>query len=365
MGASGGEPRPRGSALPAMCGHARLPRARAGRNRSSLNGTALALCAGLVFTAAAPCLVAQPPLPACAYRVRNQQTIAQARGLLRDDAFADAYTVYLRDLDASQQELDGWVRDADEYARGRCRAYSEAAAQYEADVGAFNASVCVVGPLAPEQLADCRYRKEQLDLRRGSLLQRREDDQALEQDLDRRGRELEARAAGVLERAALVLDPDHVEDALRLYISWLQRNSTGGACSDLARIAERLGLRVQNQWLFLELLARNLVPHPDRLRWLIRATELTPFAFGASGFKARFRTNLTDNQVRHALAYMVVGYKYEGAGADLVSQVRDELRGQPQDYWLAVEAGHMGFQLRTGTYDTGNFGRAIRGRLCE
>jgi hypothetical protein len=334
----------------------------------------LLCCVGSALAAQGVTTALQP----CTWQVTNPTSLTNARDLLKKDAFADAYDAYVKDLETLQTELDAWVKDSREYADGLCKSLTEGVTQYDKDVAAFDASYCVVGPVTPEQVPGCQSQKDQLDQRRGILLQRIAQSQAIEAGLRSRGADITARSAPALTHATTVLDPDHVEDALRLYISWLQRNSTGSSCYDFAKIAEQLGARVANQKMFLQFLARNMITSPGLLNGVLpkkfalsvaqfyAAPDLAPFRFGASGFKARFRTdNLNDNQVRHAIAYMVVGYSWTGTGADLVAQFRDERIGEPQDYWLGVEAGHMGFQLRTGTYDAGNFGRSIRGRLCD
>lgn len=340
-----------------------------------------ALLSALFIVTFFPCALqamADPRLAPCTYKVENSTALADARDALERDAFTHAYGTYLRDLSDVQKDLDGWVVDARNYANGLCRSLTEAFNQYEADVKAFAASYCVVGPVAPEQVAGCGETKNQLDQRRGIIIERQKESAAIEQRLGTWANDIKLKSEPAIAHALLVLDPDHVEDAFRLYISWLQRNSTGSACYDFATIAEQLGVRVTNQKLFLQLMARNMITAPGLLTGALprrfsvafaqffAAPDLSPFRFGASGFKARFRTeDLRDNQVRHSLAYMVVGYSWQGTGADLVAQFRDERIGEQQDYWLGVEAGHMGFQLKTGTYDTGNFGRSIRGRLCD
>lgn len=302
----------------------------------------------------------------CGYRSGTiGETIESYLDPLKRDAFAEAYGTYIADLERAKADNDGLVAEVAEYSRTPCKAFTEARDIFARDAAAWNASVCVVGPVTENMVADCQYQESQLKQRQSILMDRLRWLESRKSDFDQRVNDLSARARPALEHAALVLDPDHVEDALRLYVSWLQRERSDSSCRQFAGIAEKLGQRVQNRWLFLELLARNLVTKHGRLNGLIRHATLAPFSFDATGFKARFRTESADNQVRHAVAYMVVGYKYQGTGADLVAQLRDELKGEPQDYWLGVEAGHMGFQLRSGTYDSGNFGRNVRGRLCD
>jgi hypothetical protein len=305
-------------------------------------------------------------LEPCTYQVGTlPENVKSYLEALRADPFADAYDTYIADLKHVQTDTESWVSDVDEYSQVQCRTYNDAVKQYELDKQVWEASSCRRGPVTQDMVADCNYRHSQLNMRYNILKNREKEIRAIEADFNHRSQALGASAEPAFKHADTVLDPDHVEDALRLYISWMKRAGTSDSCHSLAHIAEKLGQRVTNQWYFLEYLARNLVTSPRRLSSLIRVSNLAPFAFDSSGFKARFRTDLADNQVRHAVAYMVVGYKYQGSGADLVAQLRDELKGEQQDYWLGVEAGHMGFQLRTGTYDTGNFGRAIGGRLCQ
>lgn len=301
-------------------------------------------------------------LQPCTYQLSTlPQAVAEALDRLRHDAFADAYETYARDLEQVEDDFHEWVDEVEEYLRTECQPYEEARQIYEQDRANFESGCASV---SEDQLNECLYQKSQLDLRREVLLRRGEKLNAIQEGFDQRSQTLTTTAATDIEHARLVLQPEHVEDALRLFISRIQKQHSGNSCHDLALIAEKLGERVVNQWYFLEFLARNLVSRPRQLSYLIREATLTPFEFDATGFQPRFRTDLGDNQVRHAVAYMVVGYKFQGSGADLVAQIRDELKGEPQDYWLGVEAGHMGFQLRTGIYGTRNFGRAIRARLC-
>jgi hypothetical protein len=310
--------------------------------------------------------LADETLKPCTYTVDNPRSLAETRTLLQADAFAEAYDAYLRDLDAAQSEFDALVRDAQEYYDVRCRTFTEALRQWESDVADYKRSYCATRSVTPEELPECKYRFDQLEQRRVILVQRFGENQATEADLHRRNEASKSRSAPALEHALTVLDPDHVEDALRLYISWIQRNSTGGDCTDFSRIAEQLGKRVSNREYYLAYLARNLAPHPNELNFLIPDAVLTPFTFHARGFKREFRTeDLDDNQVRHAMSYVVTGYLFRDKANVLIAKIRDELKGEPEDYRLGVLAGYMGFQLKTGTYNTANFGRAIGARMCE
>lgn len=312
---------------------------------------------------AAPARATEPQR--CTYTVGDYSTKIRDRlDALKSDAFADAYDTYVNDLERLKLEIDTQEEQALAFVNGPCQQYSEDVRQFEQDRANWETSDCVRGP-TKDELPTCNERYQLLAARRLTLLDQERRIHATEADLNHRADALEDKGDAVLARAAVVLDPDQVEQALRLYISWLKREGSLDSCQSLVRVADRLGQRVKKQWLFLELLARNLVSGPGPLRKLIRVSGLSPFAFDSTGFKARFRTDLTDNQVRHAVAYMVVGFKFQGSGADLVAKFRDELKGEPQDYWLGVEAGHMGFQLKSGTYDTGNFGSAIKGRICE
>ena len=202
----------------------------------------------------------------CGYQMGDLGSVAKAHlDALRADAFAEAFDPYVSDLERLQAEIGRLATDVREYAQGPCRTFNEAVDRYNADVRAWDGSSCVLGPMTEGMVGDCAYRKSQLDMRRSILLDRQREFVAREADFQRRAQAVEASAELPIRNAATVLDPDHVEDALRLYIAWLKRSGGSDSCHSFARIAEKLGQRVANQWIFLELLARNLTPNPIAL----------------------------------------------------------------------------------------------------
>ena len=298
---------------------------------------------------------------------------------LKGDPFADAFSVYIRDvekLDGEGRDLAQRIRDI---ARNDCEPYMQEYSRWTLAEAEFRSSGCE-GELAPAQYAGCQARLANLQAWRERLETQRNAAQAKIDDAGARVRDFGARAKMPLLNAQNVLNPDYTEDAFRLYMRWyLRKEGTPprDSCRALADLATALGKRVQNQDNYIDYLVRNLVEPTSPLRHLTDPGGATPMAgktFGARGFKRKFFTNPNDNQVRHAAAHMRLGYALPvGAGASAVYSFRDDLLRKyangdaPEwdDYYLGLAAGKLGFELRSGFLHTSDFGDAIRTQLCD
>jgi hypothetical protein len=186
------------------------------------------------------------------------------------------------------------------------------------------------------------------------------------------------------DNARTVLDPNNTEQVLRLYIFWAVEidkatsSRDRDSCRTFSRIATALGGRVSNQEVFIDLLERNLHERrPFTISLLTGSPPLRPVivwgnefgsrtqAFSAKGFKKKFYDNISENQVRHAVGYMRIGYGFTGTAGDLMSMALDWSIGEEADYQLALESAQMGWQLRRGRLSAAAFGQAIETRICE
>jgi hypothetical protein len=301
------------------------------------------------------CSYQQSALPAQIQNLRNR---------LKQDSFAAAYNVYIHDLDTLDTVIASLVTDINK-AITECASLNVQIQRYNADRAAYLASECGAATAPIEVVNRCQARASASNSTRDSLIDQWNKLNLRWMQLVIRNNQLVVQAKPAIEHAELVLDPDHVEDALRLYISFVQKRNSGNSCQDFADIAEKLGQRVLKQEYFLKYLVRNLSGNSPGLDWLVSPGPAKPFVFDASGFLQRFYAHLYENQIRHALAYMAFGYRFTGTSADLFAYYWDKREGEIEDYQLGVEAGHMGFQLRRGVYNTRNFGSAIRTKLCS
>ena len=298
---------------------------------------------------------------------------------LKGDPFADAFDVYIRDierLDSEGRELAQRIR---EIARNDCEPYMSEYSRWTLADADFRNSGCE-GELPPEQYAACKPRFDNLSAWHDRLENQRKTAQLKIDETLARVTDFLARAKMPLLNAQNVLNPDYTEDAFRLYMRWYLRQKgipPHDSCRALADLATVLGKRVKNQDLFIDYLVRNLVEPNTPLRHFMDPGGAAPQAgrvFGARGFRPKFFTDPNDNQVRHAAAHMRLGYELGvNGGANAVFSFGDDLarkylNGQKpewDDYYLALAAGQLGFRLKSGLLHTYDFGDAIRSQLCD
>lgn len=301
------------------------------------------------------------------------QSLKELTNKLKQDAFSEAFGVFVRDLEQLDRSLQNVVTKWNTFLSAKCRPHNAKTDEYEAAVRIWNSSRCVVGPITEEQAPGCNARKGELDVWQARI-------QSAHALLSNEAAPIERELQGVIAQstnpvlnAQNVLNPDNTEQALRLYTWYMLRKIKSGAlnsCQAFALIADKLGERVSNQDLFIAYLSRGFIELGHPVHMLVGDPPFRPMAgdtFDASGFKAMHYKGSTENQVRHAAGYLAVGYRLGVDEAVLISLRYDIAKMHPEvaDFRLAMYAAHLGFRLKHGPLRTSNFGEAMRKEFCE
>lgn len=302
---------------------------------------------------------------------------------LRADAFADAYWIFLDDIDYVLQHGGDLLDRMSAWYTSVCQPLIGEQQRYEAAVAGHNGGECGASEAPEDVVARCAARKTELDAWKANLERRGTDVERQAGVLNAEGADLDAIFQRAVLNASNLLDLDHTEQAFRLYIFHaveLDKSTASqnrDSCRVFARIATALGRRVTNQDLFIDYLVRNVVERRFDVNFFTGDPPLEPVkawgrefgsrteAFNAKGFKKTFYDNIAENQVRHVAGYMRSGYGFTGTAAQVVSLFSDVPKSEHADYRLAVEGGQMGWQLRRGRLTSANFGAAIESRLCD
>lgn len=291
---------------------------------------------------------------------------------LRNDPFSEALGIYIRDLEGLERLQQDIVHKWNNFQTSKCRPHNAEADECETAIRNFNSSHCA-GTVSKEEYPACMARKGELDTWRTRILNRYEILLREWEQLAKELQDLNAKSAGPLRNAENILNRDNTEQVLRLYIWNILDQKQKGAinsCQAFAKIADKLGKRVAHQSDFINFLSRNVIEPRGDVNFLSGDPPFRPMAgstFDATGFKKHFYGDITENQVRHAANYLLIGYKLTGGASAVVSFSQDVARRHPEmwDYYLAVHAGQLGFRLRTGVYKTPYFGEAMRKEFCE
>ena len=319
----------------------------------------------------------------CDSKFTGRPELVTLRATLAADAFADAFDVYLRDMDDAIAKADDLFQRAQAFDRDLCKPAQAADLAYKKAEAEHNAGECGARTAPPEVVERCVNR-------RNALLEQHRQADALGKRAMARHAELSGEAERLqplLNRATLnahnLLNPDNTEQVFRLYLFYRveldksHRSRDRNSCMAFADIATALGKRVVNQSLFIEYLVRNVVERRADVNFPLFAGSppLEPVvqwgrefgrpvqAFNAKGFKTMFYDNIAENQVRHVAGYMLAGYKYVGGAAELASVLFDKLKGEHADFLLAVEGAEMGWFLQKGRISAASFGSEIASRL--
>jgi hypothetical protein len=301
---------------------------------------------------------------------------------LRDDPFAEALDIYLRDLERVAVAL----RDlSPTFATFNldCRTFNSEARGFDEEVRSWNQSTCVSGlPEYPE--SGCASQRGNLSNRRSAL----EGDYA---DISSRSRtvtaafqEISAKARPAIANASAILNPANTEQVLRLFIWHVldeKNQAPFDSCRSFARIASALGRRAATQRSFIDYLTRNVIEPRFTVsletilsgsRPAMPATTVSTERFDSSGFKAKFknRAGQTKNLVRHTAVHLLTGYNLPLGTTpnQLLTYYRDLIHPDvPEygDYYLALAAGQLGFRLGHGVISTSEFGDAMISQLCD
>ncbi|MCX5724547.1 MAG: hypothetical protein NTX84_08550 [Nitrospirae bacterium] len=315
---------------------------------------------------------------------QGREAFDSLRSALSNDAFAEAYDVYVRDLEESRDKSFDLFDRMNAWRTRTCEPIRQELDQLDAAGDAYKSSECGAKEAPKEVVARCLVRKSELETWRDRIEPQRlaaiADSEALNDEV----KMLAPLIHRSIANASNVLNRDNLEQAFRLYIFWaveLDKSTPSrdrDSCRTFARITTALGQKVANQEIFIDLLVRNLVERrPFDISLLAGDPPLAPVtrwgrefgnntqAFNAKGFKKIYYDNISENQVRHAAGYMRIGYAFSGTAGDLVSLFADIRIGEKADYLLAVEAAEMGWQLRRGRLSAAGFGHAIEARVCD
>jgi hypothetical protein len=289
---------------------------------------------------------------------------------LQEDAFVDAFDLFIGDLQKLEDEGAELADAIASYERSECNPHNERGRQLEAEISAFKAQCG--GSLSPEQYAACTSRKGILEERHRVFNNEYQRLHQKELSFAKRIADFDSRAANARSNAERVLDFDNTEQVLRLYVWKLRRqrqaSGTPTSCESFARILEVMGKRVKNQDLLIDYVSRSLIEERLDLNFFSGDPRLRPLAgrtFNASGFRRQYYADITENQVRHVLGFIAAGYYRLGTPAKVVSFFADYVADTEEDYDLAVEGAKLGVGLKGGKYNSANFGRAVRGALCQ
>jgi hypothetical protein len=322
-----------------------------------------------------------PPLTDCTQLldfVKGFDALGDLLTNLEGDPFADAFGVYIRDVQRLDREGRELSQRVSVIARNDCEPFLRERSQWTLLDAELRNSGCF-GQLPEQQYAACKprvdgYRAWWSRLETQRLAANAKIAPALSSAID-----FQARAKMPLLNAQNVLNPDNGEDAFRLYIWWYLRKEGSpprNSCRAFADLATVLGKRVMKQDLFIDWLVRNLVAPGTALDMVMTPAVAAPAGarFQATGFKPQFFDKETDNQVRHAAAHIRLGYALPlDAGPSAVYSFADDLarkylhgnKPEWEDYRLGVAAGRLGFRLKSGLLHTSDFGDAIRSELCK
>jgi hypothetical protein len=301
---------------------------------------------------------------------------------LRDDPFAEALDIYIRDLERVAAALSGLSATFATFNLD-CRTFNNEARGFDEDAEAWNQSTCVSGvPEYPE--SGCASQRSNLSNRRSALERDYADISFRSRTLTASFQEISAKARPAIANANAILNPANIEQVLRLFIWHVlneRRQGPFDSCRAFARIAGALGRRAVTQRSFIDYLTRNVIEPRFTIsletmlsgsRPAAPATTVSTERFDSSGFKAKFKNSAgqTKNLVRHTAVHLLTGYNLPVGTKpnQLLTYYRDLFHPDvPEygDYYLALAAGQLGFRLGHGVIQTSEFEGAMVSQLCD
>lgn len=331
-----------------------------------------ALCALLLWTGAAHaakkiCDVAIEPVWA------EADTLAER---LRNDAFAEAFGVYVEDLKKNRADFEEWRRRGEQWAAANCRPLELRLDRHQAEVQAHAASCPSVVP--DQATADrCNENARRLN---GQA-------RALDAAIDRVSAAWEKRnddfypilraQERAVGRARDMLDSANIQNAFRLYAFSVAKRVNAGqltSCDALAQMSNTLAGKTGSQYgRHLAVMGSVLASEDNPI---VIDSSARSVRFTASGFQRRFvgppgRGLERANQVRHATAYLMAGAEFGASGAMFASYMQDKVRHllagrvpEEHDYLLGIAAGEIGRDLRAHALSVEALGSRLRARLC-
>ena len=288
---------------------------------------------------------------------------------LRRDAFADAFDVYIRDLNRNRANFDEWRTRAERWAAENCRPVEALLARHEAEVEAHNRACPSTVPdqaTADRCNANAARLNTQVD-RVNAAIKRVA--AAWEKSNDEFWPILRAQERAS-ERARSVLDSKNTEDAFRLFTSLRERevkSRSKTSCQTMAELYDALARRLNyDGTTFAAILERTFATRSNpllqkRFPMFDEATH-GDFAFSGSGFKREFFRSETRDHIRHFTFYFVQGTRMGTAIPMAVSFYEDQLQNQPQDFRLTRAALRI---AESFAHSPRGIGDVIRRDICE
>lgn len=330
----------------------------------------------LVFLA--PCAFAatleRPPIPDKCVLPKSEEYgyVIMRHKELKQDPFVEALGVFIDDLKKLEVEGEDMTGLIGVFERNDCDPHNREASRFYDAAEPYTAQCTVPREATESEISACwtQYNKllawsSQIQGRYNVLHQK-------ELQLAERVANFDTRARKARLNAENVLDFDNTEQVLRLYVRWLrsQRAASGQptSCESFAKMFEVLGKRVKNTGLMIDYLSRTLIEERFDISFLSGDPRFRPIAgsaFDASGFRREYYHELSENQVRHALAFINTGYHKLRTPALVGSFFLDYVADTEEDFELAIIGAKLGVDLRIGTYNAAVFGGAVRGALCR
>lgn len=297
----------------------------------------------------------------------------QLQQSLANDPFAAAFEQFIKDFKQNREELHKWIESANDYRNRVCLPYQRDLTNYEARRPPYERQ-CTGTITDPKVFADCQseYRllaewKGRLDRKLYSELR------PAEERLNSRGQELLTKEKRAVERAKHMIGPGNLKNAFHLFALKMSKDVGAGrisSCEALALMSEALGPKVGWEYgKFAAMMGQVLATEANPMVFDPTASSAS---FNASGFKSEFVGYQKDNQVRHFVAYFMLGTEFGETAADIVSVIQDRLRlrahgREPQefDYKLAIAAGTLGRDVARQPSRLRSLGSTIRAKICR
>lgn len=318
--------------------------------------------------AAAPCGIDIDPI---------WQEADGLRVKLENDPFAIAFATFIKDIKDNNTEFRQWRVDAEHYRDSICTPYQSAVTARESRVKIFVAKGCSQPKISDLSLYSWCVAEHAWLVSEAQKLEAREANEINPEfnRINNWGQQLVSKAQRAVERAKEMLDPGNLENSFRLYAFALQKKVQSGAltsCAALAQMSDALGPKTGWQYgRHLAVMGNVLAPTGNPL---VFGSHPRSVVFTATGFRRRFvgpPGSEKDNQVRHAVGYLMMGAEFGATGATWGTYWEDRFKkwwvGQvpeEHDYLLGVAAGEIGRDLKLHALSVNELGTAIRSRLC-
>ncbi|OGB22293.1 MAG: hypothetical protein A3I66_13815 [Burkholderiales bacterium RIFCSPLOWO2_02_FULL_57_36] len=332
----------------------------------------MAICGAFLLAghahAAVPCAISIDPI---------WQEADGLRGKLENDPFAAAFGTFVSDIKNNDGEFQQWRVDAEHYRDKVCTPYRKSVEAHGNRIKIFVSKGCSQPKISDPGLYAWCLEEHAWLISEAQKLEARETSEVNPKfdRLNQRGQVLLAKERQAVTRAKEMLDPYNLENTFRLYAFAVRKNVLAGvltSCEALAQMSDALGPRTGWQYgRHLAVMGTVLAPTSNPL---VYGAHPRSVVFTAGGFRRRYvgpPGSERDNQVRHAVGYLMMGAEFGATGAAWGTYWEDRFKkrwhGQvpeEHDYLLGVAAGEIGRDLKTHVLSVEELGRRIRAVLC-